>query len=182
MADFNDSCTDKGCGMKTIHSQGFTLIELLIVVVIIGVLAGIAYPSYQKYSTQTRRSDAHVALTQATNQQERFMTQCGNHYAQVLAGGTRACGTGSTYTDGVLALGAAAPILSPDGHYVITLTTPTSGCAITSCYELVADPNATGASGRQNNDGKFKIDSLGRKFWDKNNDNDYTDAGEDKWK
>jgi type IV pilus assembly protein PilE len=168
--------------METIRSRGFTLIELMIVVVIIGVLAGIAYPSYQKYSTQTRRSDAHIVLTQAANQQERFMTQCGNHYARVLAGGTRACGTGSSYTDGVLALGAAAPVLSPDGHYVITLTTPTSDCPITSCYELVADPNGSGASGRQNNDGKFKIDSLGRKFWDKNNDNDYADTGEDKWK
>lgn len=154
----------------------------MIVVVIIGILAAIAYPSYQKYSIQTRRSDAHIALTQAANQQERFMTQCGNHYAQVLAGGTRTCGTSPSYTDGVLALGAAAPILSPDGHYVIMLTAPTSSNPITSFYELVADPNSVGASGRQNNDGKFKIDSLGRKFWDKNNDNDYADTGEDKWK
>lgn len=171
-----------GLQMKKIFPKGFTLIELMIVVVIIGVLAAIAYPSYQKYTVQTRRSDAHVSLTKAANQQERFMTECGNHYARVLAGGTRSCGTGPTYTDGVLALGAAAPILSPDGHYVITLTAPTNGCPITSCYEFVADPNASGASARQNNDGKIKIDSLGRKFWDKNNDNDYTDSGENKWK
>ena len=168
--------------MKTRCVEGFTLIELMIVVVIIAVLAGIAYPSYQKYTTQTRRSDAQIVLTQAANQQERFMTHCGNHYAQVLAGGTRTCGTGPNYTDGVLALGAAAPILSPDRNYAITLTAPTAGCPITSCYELVADPNTAGTTGRQKNDGKFKIDSLGRKFWDKNNNNSYADAGEDKWK
>jgi type IV pilus assembly protein PilE len=169
--------------MKKTGFAGFTLIELMIVVVIIAVLAGIAYPSYQKYSTQTRRSDAHIALTQAVNQQERFNTRCGNHYAQVLAGAAVTCGTsGGGFADGILALGAAAPILSPERHYAITLTAPTAGCPITSCYELVADPNAAGTSGRQTNDGKFKIDSLGRKFWDKNNDNDYADAGEDKWK
>lgn len=169
--------------MKKRWFAGFTLIELMIVVVIIAVLAGIAYPSYQKYSTQSRRSDAQIALTQAANQQERFNTRCGNHYARLLAGGAVTCGTsGAGFADGVLALGAAAPILSPDRHYAITLTAPTASTPITSFYELVADPNAAGTTGRQNNDGKFKIDSLGRKFWDKNNNNSYADAGEDKWK
>ena len=47
---------------KINQTRGFTLIELLIVVAIIGILAAIAYPSYQGYIERSHRADTMSEL------------------------------------------------------------------------------------------------------------------------
>lgn len=56
---------------KPTRNTGFTLIELLIAVAIIGVLAAIALPLYQKQVEQTRRSAAEGDLVQLSQWMER---------------------------------------------------------------------------------------------------------------
>lgn len=52
--------------------RGITLIELMIVVVIISILAAVAYPGYQEFSARAKRNEARSALLQIATNQERF--------------------------------------------------------------------------------------------------------------
>ena len=58
-----------------IKQNAFTLIELMIVVAIVGILAGIAYPSYQDSVRKSRRADAKGALLNQVNKMERYFTE-----------------------------------------------------------------------------------------------------------
>jgi type IV pilus assembly protein PilE len=53
-------------------SRGFTLLELLMCVVIAGVLATIALPSWREVTKRTYRSDARAALHAIAAAQERY--------------------------------------------------------------------------------------------------------------
>lgn len=68
-------------------SSGFTLIELMIVVAIIGILAAIAYPSYQEQIRSSRRADGQGALLTAAQAMERYFTENGT-YVGATAGVT----------------------------------------------------------------------------------------------
>lgn len=61
------------------EQAGFTLIELMLVVVIVGVLAAIAYPSYQEQVRQTRRAEVTAVLLENAQRLERHFTRHGSY-------------------------------------------------------------------------------------------------------
>lgn len=58
------------------HGQsGFTLVELMIVIVVVGILASIAIPSYSSYLIRAKRTDAKTELLAVAQQLERCYTR-----------------------------------------------------------------------------------------------------------
>ncbi len=106
-------------------TRGFTLIEMMIVVVIIGLLFGIAIPSYQSSVLQARRADAQGILLDISAREERFLAQ-NNTYTTELSAAT-GLGIGTT--------------TSSEGYYNLSVAAGACG-TIANCYLVTA--TATG--------------------------------------
>ena len=69
------------------RQKGVTLIELMIVVVIVGILSAIAYPSYQEYVRRGNRAEARAILLENAQILQRNYTMA-NRYDTVNSDGT----------------------------------------------------------------------------------------------
>lgn len=63
---------------------GVTLIELMVVVMIVGIIAAFAIPSYRQYVLRANRADAKATLLRLAAAQEQFYAQ-NNTYTNNLA-------------------------------------------------------------------------------------------------
>lgn len=120
-------------------NRGFSLIELLIALTILAIVAAFAVPSYGAYVTETRRSDAHIALIRVAQQQEQFHSLNSN-YATAL-------------TD----LGAAGQ--SAQGYYTLSLANVGCTTGYVGCFQVTA--TAVGAQASDTPCATLSLDQSG---------------------
>ena len=125
--------------------SGFTLVEILIVITIIGILASIAYPSYQQYIVKANRAAAQQFLLEAASvQHQYFLANNGNGYA--------------TQTTLIGASGLLSTPSNVSSYYDIT-SAPTTETT-TATFTITATP-VTG--GIQSDDSTLSINNIGSK-------------------
>jgi type IV pilus assembly protein PilE len=85
--------------------QGFTLIELMIAVVVVGILAAVALPSFLDSIRKSRRSEAFTALSAVQQAQERYRSN------------------NAVYASSLSALGLGSLTPTTSGYYDIAVST-----------------------------------------------------------
>ena len=63
--------------------KGFTLIELMIVVAIVGILAAVAYPSYQDHVRKGNRAAAQAFMMEVAQRQQNYLLNNRSYAASV---------------------------------------------------------------------------------------------------
>lgn len=127
-------------------SKGFTITELLIVSAVVGILAAVAFPSYQNHVRKGARAAAQAAMMQVADREAQYLLDARNY----------ALGSGA-----LTALNVTVPT-DVASKYTITVTASdgTSTATTPPSYTIVATPVTGGA---QVSDGTLKLTHTGAK-------------------
>lgn len=140
---------------------GFTLIELLIALAIVGIIATIAYPSYQGSILKTRRAEGKAALMQVMMAQERYYSQ-NNTYMAFKADPNETTFkwfSGETGKASFYALSAHACLGTSIQDCVVVSATPGGEFVNTSFHDTVCQTLTLNSRGQKGAAGKMVPES-----------------------
>lgn len=121
---------------------GFSLVEMLLVIVLIGILGAIAYPSYQQYVLRSYRVEAITTLLELANRQEQHLADYGQYTADWQVLGLPALQSDSGRYQVQLTLS------NSDQAYVLSMTAQGAQLADTACLSYTLNQ-----FGQRNNEG-----------------------------
>jgi type IV pilus assembly protein PilE len=129
------------------RQAGVTLIELMTVVVVLGILASIAVPSYRNYLIRTNRTDAKSTLLQVQAAEEKYFLQYNKYTTKVT----------DAPPDGLGMSGTTA-----NGYYSITVEDRKVGANVVG-YIAKATPTTAGGQSNDTKCGTFTLDDTGKR-------------------
>lgn len=101
------------------HQSGFTLIEVMIVVVILGIVAAIAYPSYTRYVQRANEAEAQGLIMDLASRLEAHRAQNFSYQGATVANLAPELNANTNYT-------TALVLANSNQTYTITAN-PSSG-------------------------------------------------------
>ena len=123
-----------------VKAHGFTIIELMVAVLVVAILAALAYPSYQDQIRKGRRGAAQALLVEIGSRQQQYLLDARRY----------AVGAGALAT-----LNVTVPV---DVAPFYTITVEPAAPTVPPSYQLIATPVAGSV---QEPDGVLTLDHNG---------------------